>query len=60
NKLPERRVLPVQLVDNANHYDVEEYLKLMVDAIYTILSPFGFTKKRLMTRMLGQSQSLLN
>ena len=60
NKLPERRVLPVQLVDNANHYDVKEYLKLLVDAIYTILSPFGFTKKRLMTRMLGQSQSLLN
>jgi len=60
NRRPERRVLPVQLVDTESRYDVKEYLKLLVDAIYTILSPFGFTREKLMIRILGQSQSSLN
>ncbi len=60
NRHPERRVLPVQLVDAESRYDVKEYLKLLVDAIYTILSPFGFTREKLMIRILGQSQSSLN
>lgn len=59
NRRPERRVLPVQLVDAESRYDVKEYLKLLVDAIYTMLSPFGFTREKLMIRILGQSQSSL-
>ena len=60
NKHPERRVLPVQLMNTESRYDVKEYLKLLVDALYTILSPFGFTKKKLMNRIFRQNQSFLN
>jgi len=40
NKRPERRVIPAQLMDASVHYDAKEYVRLLNDAISTILSPF--------------------
>jgi len=60
NKRSERRVAAAQLIDARNRYDIEEYLKLLVDAPYTILSPFGFSKDDLTAEKFGQKQSTLN
>ena len=60
NKHPERRVVPLQLIVQSQRYDREEYLKLLVDAIQTILSPFGYTKDNLMLHISSLRQTVLN
>ncbi len=60
NKHPERRVVPLQLIAHGQRYDREEYLKLLVDAIQTILSPFGYTKENLMLHISSLRQTALN
>ncbi len=40
NKHPERRVLAAQLLGTVAHYDAEEYLRLLEEAINNILYPF--------------------
>jgi len=60
NKHPEKRVTAVQLIDAEDRYDAEEYIRLLVDALYTILSPFGFAKERLMAQIFKQNQTILN
>jgi DNA polymerase-2 len=54
NRYPKRRVLPVPLINTRSHYDVGEYLKLLVDAFYTILSPFNYPKEKLTAWIHGQ------
>jgi len=60
NKRPKNRVIAAQLIDAENRYDIKEYLRLLVDAIHTILSPFGLAKEEIMTQILRQNQSALN
>jgi len=59
NRRPERRVIPIQLVADGKRYDAEAYFELLVDAIHTILSPFGYTKENLMPN-LSLSQNVFN
>ena len=60
NKHPERCVVPSQLIVQNQRYDREEYLKLLVDAIQTILSPFGYTKDNLMLHIASLRQTVLS
>jgi len=60
NKRSERRVVAAQLIHAENRYDVEEYLRLLVEAPYTILSPFGFAKDDFLIEAFGQKQPDLN
>ena len=59
NKRPERRVVPIQLIAEEK-YDAEAYLKLLVDAIQTMLSPFGYTQDDLMLQISSARQGVLN
>jgi len=59
NKRPERRVVPIQLIAEEK-YDAEAYLKLLVDAIQTMLSPFGYAQDDLMLQISSARQGVLN
>jgi len=60
NRRPERHIIAVQLTDGENCYDVEEYLRLLVDALSTIFASFGFAKEELLIEMFRQKQCGLN
>lgn len=60
NKRPERRVVPVQLIDADNRYDAKEYRRLLVDAFCTILSLFGYTKEKIMTLISSHEQTVFD
>jgi len=60
NRYSEKRVLATQLMDAKNRYDVKEYLRLLLDAVCTTLSPFGFTDEKVMMYVShGQEQRVL-
>jgi len=50
---PYMRVAPSELVDDSwRGYDREKYVELALDAVETLLAPFGYTKKKL-KKMIG-------
>lgn len=60
NKKPNRRVKVAQLVDEDARYDVREYLKLLIAAGESILSPFNHTYEKLYdTIVYTEKQELL-
>jgi len=58
NRCPGKRVLAAQLVEADGCYDVKEYVRLLVDALCTILSPFGLTRDVLTDYISGQNQNV--
>jgi DNA polymerase elongation subunit (family B) len=47
SKLQNNRVLAFDLCRNYHTYDAEAYINLLLSAVETILTPFGFDKTRL-------------
>jgi len=47
HKNPFRRVVPVDIIENNQHYDKEKYVELALDVAETVLGPFGFSRRDL-------------
>lgn len=49
-----RRVVAAQLVDDSTRYDVEKYLKFLIEAAGTVLTPFGYNEERIKNLILNK------
>jgi DNA polymerase elongation subunit (family B) len=61
NRNPNKRVKAAQLLGAKQKYDVEKYLKLLLEAGQTILGIFGYDLKKIRSEVIyGEKQLILN
>jgi DNA polymerase elongation subunit (family B) len=53
------RVIVAQMLKPNTHYDVEEYLKLLLSAGETLLGVFGYTKGRIQAEALDHEKQTM-
>jgi len=58
SKFGNDRVVAAQLLDSHAHYDVGEYVDMLISAAETILGMFGYTKDRLMVEAKCRQKQL--
>lgn len=44
NSNPEKRAIPIDLINSSTEYDVRKYSEMLIDSANTILNPFGLTE----------------
>lgn len=56
-KIPEKRIIPLELASEGLEYDVEKYSDLLLEAIGYILTPLGYDKRRLEVEVAEQDSA---
>lgn len=59
NRRPNRRVEAAELISEGTRYDVKKYLDLLLSAASNILSPFGYSSRKLRDEVLYREAQLL-